>query len=390
MLLKRPAPHNDESLESYLVRVSTLNGYQKPYQFLSSLQRFLTNLDSSKYVPFPDGLHQFNPCHAKVSSKSRIHLIHALSQLTFNEPVSLQKLLINRAEGKFSPNTSALIRHDEVLPRSLLRTQPLLCPACINEFGYARYQWHFKGYEVCHIHNQTLVSNCQDCGATFDYTQHCLTSTCPNCSSTLCPLPADTSSQSISSWLAGENIPPLPNVGKSYRWGLVHWWLHRNSTLSSVAFYDYWQEWPQSFHRELESDIEERFDLAPNESDQLTAKYVLGDYLFNSILLPSKDLQNNLLLKEIIAYLDEHLWEQNGKLANLKVSALDICLFLGTSREQVAALYEQGLLSPSELYKPSTPPKVTAPAFILGDLFCLWVSDFQTPVFNRSSYVSRW
>ncbi|MCG6368745.1 TniQ family protein, partial [Vibrio fluvialis] len=41
MLLQRPKPFEDESLESYLIRIANRNGYQDVDRFLSALKHYL-------------------------------------------------------------------------------------------------------------------------------------------------------------------------------------------------------------------------------------------------------------------------------------------------------------------------------------------------------------
>lgn len=390
MLLKRPEPYTDESLESYFIRVGNLNGYGNTQKFLSSLKRYLCNKNPSLFESLPPNLSTFNPCHAQLSSASRLHAIRELSQLVFKETVSLQRLLLNRAAGKYSPNSTALIRHNELLPRSLLRSKPAICPRCIEEFSYARYWWHFKGYSSCHLHSTVLIYNCHSCGAIIDYRDDGFTHTCPSCKEPLIARESRQNDVAVSAWLAGKTIRPLPNLEKSYRWGLIHWWLQTHESVVGNDFYNYWRNWPSNYHQSLSSRINDKFEYAPDTPQRLTAKYVLGDYLFSVVHLPDRDLSQNILLREIFSYLDEHLWDKDGQLANLRLSALDVALLLGTSREQVASLFEQRLLHPISKIATTKPPTKTAPILALGDVFCLWVTDFQTPTFNRATYVSRW
>ncbi|EJL6345830.1 TniQ family protein [Vibrio cholerae] len=146
MLLQRPKPFEDESLESYLIRIANRNGYQDVDRFLSALKHYLCDGDSEKFSSFPTDIRRINPYSSKHSSAARSHALHQISQLTFTEPVDLLKLTINRSPLKYSPSVTALIRGCEVFPRSLLRTNIIpVCPVCLQENGYASYLWHFEG-----------------------------------------------------------------------------------------------------------------------------------------------------------------------------------------------------------------------------------------------------
>ncbi|MEH6532289.1 MAG: hypothetical protein V7735_13245 [Photobacterium frigidiphilum] len=45
MFLQRPKPHNDETLESFLIRVANKNGYENVHRFLMATKRYLQNID---------------------------------------------------------------------------------------------------------------------------------------------------------------------------------------------------------------------------------------------------------------------------------------------------------------------------------------------------------
>ncbi|MDV2323022.1 hypothetical protein Q5N31_18735, partial [Vibrio cholerae] len=79
--------------------------------------------------------------------------------------------------------------------------------------------------------------------------------------------------------------------------------------------------------------------VAPN---QWRLKDLLGEILFSSINLPGRNLQYNLILRELFHYLENLLWENNGLIANLRLSAFEVSLILGCSTEEVASMSEQG------------------------------------------------
>lgn len=45
MFLKRPTPHNNESLESFFIRIANKNGYDDVHRFLEATKRFLKYID---------------------------------------------------------------------------------------------------------------------------------------------------------------------------------------------------------------------------------------------------------------------------------------------------------------------------------------------------------
>ena len=72
------------------------------------------------------------------------------------------------------------------------------------------------------------------------------------------------------------------------------------------------------------------------------------------------------------------------------MNALATTVFLNCSMDEVASMVEQRMLKPNRKTKLKTPLEVNDYLFYFGDIFCLWLAEFQTDEFNRSFYVSRW
>ncbi|MGR5151027.1 TniQ family protein [Photobacterium swingsii] len=393
MFLQRPTPYDDESLESFFIRTANANGYSDVHRFLVALKRYLKDINCSKYQTFPTDIRRINPYSSKINSGSRTEALHKLSQMTFNEPGLLLGLAINRSSMKFSASTSGLLRGSELIPRSLLRSDVVpCCPLCLTEDGYASYRWHFEGYDYCHKHGTQLITQCQ-CGSEYDYRDAGVNGYCKKCAEQIkteyhLPPPDD---MKVSQWLAGENIEPLPSLPIGYRWGLIHWWKQISPELTGDAcFVQFWLKWPSSFYSVLEPIIDFKFNHAAVALEELRIKDVLDDILFKSILLPDRSLRYNLILREIFHYLEDNVWRNDCRLANLKMNALEVALLLNTSLDQVSSVVEQRLLRPNRRLKPDRPFNHTDDLFYLGDVYCLWLAEFQTADFNRSFYTSRW
>ncbi|PNH98471.1 TniQ family protein [Vibrio diazotrophicus] len=395
MLLQRPKPYPDESLESFFIRVANKNGYDDIQRFLEALKRFLQDKSPKQFQTFPTDICKINPYSSKNHSTARTNALRELSHMTFNEPANLLGMALNRNQMKFSPSTTALIRGAEVIPRSLLRKDSVpCCPMCLHEKGYANYRWHFSGHDYCHKHNVKLVSHCI-CGAIYDYRNAGLSGICPECGEVVSSTPGNDNSNSlkIASWLSGIDESPLPTIPQSYRWGLIHWWTQMSDstqTSDSENFMIFWEQWPNSFHEMIKTEIESGFEYAVVSQAKLRMKDVLGKILFNSIKLPDRNFHSNIILKELFQYLEAHLWDNDGRLANLRLNTSDVCIVLNCSKEQVASMVGQRILTPTRHPKSRGFLIDTDYVFYLGDIYCLWLSEFQTDEFNRSFYVSRW
>ncbi len=263
MLLQRPTPYEDESLESFVIRVANKNGYDDVHRFLMAIKSFLLDIDYDGFQSFPTEIGRINPCSSKNNSRSRTEALQKLSQMTFNEPAELMQLAVNRSSVKYSPGTSALIRGAEIFPRSLLRSTSVpICPLCLQEKGYASYLWQLEGYTVCHEHKVALVAKCL-CGAPYDYLISGLKGTCADCGQPILSEKDNVESNAklVSSWLKGVPSLPLPDLPQSYRWGLVHWWKQVSSTeFNALKFVDFWNTWPGSIHKTTNQTIDFNLD----------------------------------------------------------------------------------------------------------------------------------
>ncbi len=395
MLLQRPKPYPDESLESFFIRLANKNGYSDVHRFLVAVKRYLLDIAPTKFQTFPTDICRINPYSSNKNSSSRTHALHQLSQLTFNEPVGLLSIALNRNQMQFSPSTTALIRGAEVIPRSLLRKGSIpCCPSCLLEHGYASYRWHFSGYEYCHEHSVKLVTHCA-CGGLYDYRYAGLSGICPKCGEIVSPSKVnnDSNSLKIAAWLSGLDVEPLPTVPLSYRWGFMHWGLKVSDSFGARnhdEFINFWGKWPSSFHKLIEKEIDFNFEYSFLSKNDLRVKGILGTILFSSIHLPDRNFRSNIILKELFQYIETHLWSDNGRLANLRMNTLEICVLLNCSREQVTSMIEQGLLRPNRQLGKQETLFVTEYAFYLGDVYCLWLAEFQSDEFNRSFYLSRY
>lgn len=394
MFVQRPKPHIDETLESFLIRVANKNGYDDVHRFLVATKRYLQSIDHRGFQTFPSDISKINPCSANNSSSARTASFLKLAQLTFNEPTELLGLAINRTNLKYSPSTSAVIRGSEVFPRSLLRTKSIpCCPLCLQQNGYASYLWHFEGYDHCHIHHQPLTNTCS-CGAQYDYRESGLNGLCTECDLPLngtIPEEGKSTFSRVSNWLAGNQCEDLPDLPQSYRWGLIHWWNKTNDdTFSPSSFFDFFSNWPLTFHSMIKTDIEFNLEHAVVSRHELRLKDLLGRLFFSSVQLPERNLRYNIILSELLSYIDQNLWLDGGLLANLKMNALEAAIFMNCTVDEVASMVEQRILMPNLRIKPNTPIEATEHLFHLGDIYCLWLAEFQTDEFNRSFYVSRW
>lgn len=80
MLLQRPKPYQNESLESFLIRVANKNGYSYVNQFLVAVKRYLLDVEPKKFQTFPTDICRINHTpQTNIQSREHTHYINSVS-----------------------------------------------------------------------------------------------------------------------------------------------------------------------------------------------------------------------------------------------------------------------------------------------------------------------
>ncbi|MGB3188134.1 MAG: TniQ family protein [Limnoraphis sp.] len=142
-LLFRPSPYPDETLVSYILRLSERNYYDNPKWILSCAE-----LSYSK-------LYQQNTLESKDD-------LHTLSQLTNLGEVLLKKMLFveSKPRGK---NLKIQISGHSIPSNFVKKATGKICPACLAEAAYFRKFWHLIPATACPKHNSILIDSCPQC-----------------------------------------------------------------------------------------------------------------------------------------------------------------------------------------------------------------------------------
>ena len=93
-LLVRPQPYSDESLDSYLLRLSQENGFERYSVFSGSIKSWLREQDHEAAGAFPLELCRVNVFHASRSSGLRVRALRLIEQLTDQSPSCLLQLAL--------------------------------------------------------------------------------------------------------------------------------------------------------------------------------------------------------------------------------------------------------------------------------------------------------
>lgn len=142
MLSILPKQIEDESLASYVLRLTLRNGFNSPLDWLDKATFSALAKNSLSY---------------KQKRK--------LSEFA---PISLDSNISN-----FSARRSVLFQdcHADF---------PRLCPLCVKGSGYLKEDWSNIGNLACEIHNVALVDCCQQCGEQLEWSVLLLQCSCTN------------------------------------------------------------------------------------------------------------------------------------------------------------------------------------------------------------------
>lgn len=395
--LVRPKPKSDESLESFMLRVARGNGYSNFSTFIQSLKSSVINSSAGRFESFlPKDIASANLHHSQISSRRRIDMLRQFAELAGCTLSDLLDICLARSAVTFSKRRVSLYRQGLNIPLDELR--PLhevpVCPLCINEHGYGRQLWHFRSYTACHQHGIVLINHCR-CGASLNMVEQEFSDTCHQCRASLLEQTKNASESELmlSAWLSGEKAVHLPNVSLSHRWGLVHWfrqYVASDDCKAENLFLSYFKAWPDIFFEKLKSDFTKAIELAVSHANAMTFQAVFGDLLQVSCRLPGSALADNIVLRSIVQFLSDEVIDKGSVLGELAINSIEAAILLNTTTEQIASLYDQGILQTKHQLKSSQIAAVTSSVFRLSDVLCCWLTSYQSETSNRRYLVSKW
>jgi len=142
-LLVTARPKTDESFTSYILRLTEMNGYEKPSWILRLAGAETVWVNKSCSFVFGRSLNWAQ-----------------LSAVTGMDVETLSKLVYPSAG---APNSAMAFGY--AIPQYLIRPfKPKVCPQCLVEFGYCRKVWDFAFVTVCAVHQCLLLDECPGCG----------------------------------------------------------------------------------------------------------------------------------------------------------------------------------------------------------------------------------
>lgn len=363
-LLVRPTPFADESLESYLLRLSQENGFERFALLSGAIRDSLLQQDHLAAGAFPLELALVNVYHAKLSSSLRVRALRLVEQLTGLSPHCLLKLALMRSTMRMGAGHTCVHRSGIDLPLCFVRDGAIpICPSCLSEAPYLRQHWHYLPYVACYHHGCELLHACPACGETLDYQRsesftHCRCGFDLRYATTP---PASDAALQLSALVCGEQWestnPLLLCKHPSQFFGAIYWYWRRyhggaagqcaSQTLANAI--DYFAAWPALFYGELQQLAERGVLCQIRLLNKTPFDEVFGAVLNNARQLPFREPAANFILQGLSDYLTALVVDnpktRRPNLGDLLLSASDAAALLSTTREQIFRLQQEGYLT---------------------------------------------
>ena len=409
MFLLRSDPELDESLESYLIRLSELNHF-RVRQLFPHFAKLLQKQHGKLAGAMPTELSRFNLYHAKTSSSKRYWALHLLSYLCCKERLPLLELSVLRSDRLFGERHRALFWKGMEIPRVFFRSNRIpVCPQCLHEKSFIPVFWHISLIRSCPRHKCALIFNCPACGSEVDYIRDEKLHQC-QCGFVFSDAPMEPTDPKVAGLAAQiyglnhelvdtDNLLLSSSTAEAVFGAVLFYtqWVDGCNDLQSdeglLRCINFFENWPSPLFTLLDELAEEGMEYAERSMRETAFRSIFGPLLRICCYLPENRLKTNEVLKAVFTYLDLRIYQENHKFAEISQTLLDsfeACTILGVGTKQLSRVIEEGLLHPRYPQKEKTAIHPDQPLFKLKDVFLLWSVRLQTKYSNRSLYLSRW
>ncbi|HFQ5355575.1 TPA: TniQ family protein [Vibrio vulnificus] len=348
--------YSDESLESFLLRLSQEQGYERFSHFAEDIWFDTMEQHEAIAGAFPLELNRINIYHAQTTSQMRVRvLIHLENQLKLNNFGAL-RLALSHSKAQFSPEYKAVHRLGADYPFVFLakRFTPI-CPLCIGEAPYIRQQWQFISHQACEHHGCKLVHHCPECHSRLEYQTTESISQC-ECGFELRNSPVEDAPVAVllvARWLSGHDSKPLgllkAEMTLSERYGFLLWYVNRYGDIENISFesfVEYCSCWPRVLEEELDELVNKADLIRIKDWKKTLFNEVFGTLLKDCRQLPSRQLERNSVLTQVLAYFTKLMAtlpsSSKGNVGDVLLSPLEVSTLLSCTTDEVYRLYEFG------------------------------------------------
>ncbi|MGE4261606.1 TniQ family protein [Shewanella sp.] len=348
----------DETLESYLLRVTECNNFASYRQLSLAIRDELYAQDYQAHGAFPLELSQLNVIYAQTSSHFRVRAFALVASLLGLQPAELLKLALLRSDVRLLGKYTAISRAGTTIPASFIRGNDQesaipICPECLAEAPYIRQNWHFEPYQACTKHHVELIDHCPNCGMTLNYVWNESITHC-SCGFDLTKAIASESSKDLlqlSGCFDTGQSQRLPNVlspiSVSERLSALLWF-HKRYSRPLLDGIDYFEKWPSQLYRELDEITANTEQYMLDVFNRTFFSKVYGDIIATAANFDSISRGNSFIHRTVMSYFsaftERFPRSKTPNQADLLLSIAETAAVLNTSIEQVYRLLEDGLL----------------------------------------------
>ncbi|EDM65936.1 hypothetical protein PE36_08041 [Moritella sp. PE36] len=409
-LLEPITPYNDESLESYLLRIAEENGYQGFRELGHILWCVLYENDNEAAGAFPKSLDQLNIYHTNTNSSFRVRAIQFIEELTVTGRLPLLNLSIMNNDTTFLKGLKSVSYQGVLIPRCFIKHDGIpICSDCLRESPYIRQYWQLVPYLACHIHQCEMLSKCPECDEVINYqlTESITYCCCGYDLRTYRALKSDPINVELSKLVTNakadkNNDSILYQVDLSHRYGALLWFYlqHNDDTSNLQSSYvsfgraiSYFSDWPNDLYSTFEAMVNKAEITQVVAFNKMPFSDVFGSLLLDASKLPSRNVTHNFILRDITSYLINlvrtHAKSKHPNIADTLLTILEVAALLSTSHEQIYRLYETGHLIIAVRLKQFHRLSVNIPAFHLRHVIELRNS--RIPISSDySTYLPAW
>ena len=410
-LLVQPPPLDDESLESYLLRLSNDNLFSTYQQLSYEVWNHIHESDYEASGAFPRDLASVNVYHASVTSNFRVRAIKIFESCAEIDKLPLLSKAVLHSNLKFGKKLSSVTYRGTIIPLCFLRQNSIpICPKCLTDESYIRQNWHLSPYSACHKHECELLSHCPECHTELNYQATELINYCccgfdlrdahtPEVNSQSLQLSKLLTQETVRGGIYGR----LYELSLSQRYGALLWFYKKNHPRLSnfvndnqdlVQAIDYFSNWPANYHQELKQMQSDGQLMQIKPFNKTAFKQIFGDLLLDCRQLPFRDRNENFILNDTIQFL-EKLVDDNPKtkqpnIADCLLTLLEVATILSTTHEQVKRLYKDGYLTLSFQLSKCETLEPYQPGFYLREVTELLASGIQGSLGRFTNYVPAW
>ena len=364
--LSRPKIHTNESLESYIIRLSIANNMS-----VQSIINFIFSHEhrSGKITAKAPTLTELNIFHARGSIEIRSEAIDRLGSMTGHDAKIFSNLIVKKSSKKHSKDISHLAYKELEIPKILFRKKFIpVCPYCLNESKYIRLSWHISLVLFCEKHNIHLLQFCPNCKVRLSYINNQDISLCPCGYDLIKYHQQKLSSNNYDNFLANlellvtrsfisgvpesikgffEIVEDLNSVFIAF---IFYFYFFEKklplpdffSTEDCLDFYHFASDWPYMYEKHLSLLTKNGFRCLIRPSRRTAFQKIFGN-LLNDL----SGCEGSIIPKETYAFLDRMVRSMPSKnsVANLLLTKKEASIILGVCMEEIAKLTSKGKLS---------------------------------------------